>query len=123
MAEHTIMIVDDDVTNRELLQIVFQRFGFGVINATNGPQALKLAEAEKPAAIICDVRMAGMDGYEVCSQLKANPVTRDIPVIMLTAYETDSERQKAMNAGADDFVPRMQGWQKLVERINALLSA
>jgi two-component system cell cycle response regulator len=117
------MIVDDDVTNRELLQIVFERFGFGVINASSGPQALKLAETEKPSAIVCDVRMAGMDGYEVCAQLKANPVTNAIPVVMLTAYESDAERQKAVDAGADDFIPRMQGWQKLVERIKGLLPA
>lgn len=123
MAEHTIMIVDDDVTNRELLQTVFERFGYKTLHASNGKTAIRLAETDQPSLIVCDVRMSGMDGYEVCAQIKANPATSHIPVVMLTAYETDVERQKALQAGADDFVPRMQGWQKLVERVKTLLAA
>lgn len=123
MAEHTIMIVDDDVMNRELLQTVLERFGYDVLHASNGTQAIRLAETNQPSLIVCDVRMAGMDGYEVCRQIKANPAISAIPVIMLTAYETDVERQKAADAGANDFIPKMHGWQKLLERVKALLAA
>ena len=123
MAQYTIMIVDDDMTNRELLQTVFERVGYGVIHASNGKQAIGLAETEQPSLVVCDVRMAGIDGYQVCAQIKANPATKHIPIIMLTAYETEEERQKALAAGADDFSPKMQGWQRLLERIKRLLPA
>src|SRR5690606_7268551 len=123
VAQYTIMIVDDDLTNRELLQSVFERMGYGVLHAANGQQALRLAETEQPSLVVCDVRMGGMDGYEVCSQIKGNPATSHIPIIMLTAYETEEERQKALAAGADDFSPKMQGWQRLLERIKRLLPA
>jgi two-component system cell cycle response regulator len=123
VTQHTIMIVDDDVMNRELLQTVFERYGYSALHAANGPQALRLAETEQPSLIICDVRMAGMDGYEVCAQIKDSAATSHIPVIMLSAYDNDTERQKALAARADDFIPKLHGWQKLIERIKQLLSA
>lgn len=123
MAEYTIMIVDDDLTNRELLQTVFERVGYGVLHASNGQQAILLSEEKQPSLVVCDVRMSGMDGYQVCARIKANPATKHIPIIMLTAYETEEERQKALEAGADDFSPKMQGWQRLLERVKKLLPA
>lgn len=123
VTQHTIMIVDDDIMNRELLQTVFERYGYASLPAANGPHALRLAETEQPSLIICDVRMAGMDGYEVCAQLKGGETTRHIPVIMLSAYDNDSERQKAADVQADDFIPKLNGWQKLMERIKQLLPA
>ena len=123
MTHHTILIVDDDLTNRELLQTVFERVGYSALHASNGKQALRLAETELPSLIVCDVRMSGMNGYEVCEQLKGNSATKHIPVIMLTAYENEEEKQKALAAGADDFSPKMQGWQALLEKIKRLLPA
>lgn len=123
MAQYTIMIVDDDVTNRELLQTVFERVGYGVIHASNGQQAIRLAETQQPSLVVCDVRMSGMDGYQVCAQIKGNTATTHIPIIMLTAFENAEERQRALEAGADDFAPKMQGWPSLLERIKRLLPA
>lgn len=123
VAQHTIMIVDDDVTNRELLQTVFERVGYRVLHASNGQQAIRLAETEQPALVVCDVRMSGMDGYQVCARIKGNEATKNIPVIMLTAYENEEERKRALEAGADDFSPKMQGWQVLLERMKRLLPA
>lgn len=123
MAQYTIMIVDDDVTNRELLQTVFERVGYGVLHASNGSQAIRLAETQQPSLVVCDVRMSGMDGYQVCAQIKGNAATTHIPVIMLTAFENAEERQRALEAGADDFAPKMQGWPSLLERIKRLLPA
>jgi CheY-like chemotaxis protein len=115
-----VLIVDDDMMNRELLQTVFERSGYRVINANNGKAALKLAADEQPAVILCDVRMSGMSGYEVCAALKADPMTTTIPVIILTGYEDEEERQKALAAGAVDFIPKMRGWQVLVEKVKQL---
>lgn len=119
-AKPTILIVDDDSMNRELLQTVFQRNGYPTLQAINGTQALQVAEAELPGIILCDVRMGGMSGYEVCQNIRANPVTASIPFIILTAYENAEERQKAIEAGATDFVPKMSGWAVLLERVRSL---
>jgi two-component system, cell cycle response regulator len=119
-AKLKVMIVDDDAVNRELLQTVFQRNGYQVVQTSSGATALGLATREQPNIILSDVRMQGMSGYEVCAQLKASPDTAHIPVIILTAHDDDVERQKAWDAGASDFIPKMRGWVPLLERVKAL---
>lgn len=118
----SVLIVDDDILNRELLQTVFERSGFVVLQTNNGPSAIKLAQEQLPTVIVCDVRMGSMSGYEVCATLKKSPETSSIPFIILTALENDAERQKAMDAGAADFIPKMRGWQVLLERVKTLIS-
>jgi CheY-like chemotaxis protein len=117
-----ILVVDDDEMNRELMLTVLARSGYRTAEAVNGKQALSMAVSQFPVLILLDVRMPDMSGYEVCSQLKANPATQPIKVVILSAYENDIERQNALNAGADDFIPKMQGWVQIVERIKAMLS-
>lgn len=122
--EHaTILLVDDDPMNRELMQTVLERWGYRMIYATNGAQALEIVLRQRPALVLCDVRMAGLSGYEVCMRMKADPRTAAIPFIILTAYDNDAERSKAEAAGADVFHPKMKGWPALLERMRALLSA
>ena len=118
----SILIVDDDALNRELLQTVLKRAGYTVLQANSGKSAISLVETEIPDLILLDVRMVGMSGYEVCKYLKGNPQTKAIPVIMLTAYDEKSgERERADEAGANDFSPKMRGWQLLIENIQSLL--
>ncbi len=117
----SVLIVDDDILNRELLQTVFERSGFKVFQTNNGLSAIKIAQAELPTVIVCDVRMGLMSGYEVCASLKQLPATRSIPFIILTALEDDAEKQKAFEAGAADFIPKMRGWQVLLERVKNLI--
>ncbi|MBK8034088.1 MAG: response regulator [Anaerolineae bacterium] len=119
----SILIVDDDALNRELLQTVLKRAGYTVLQANSGKSAISLVETEIPNLILLDVRMVGMSGYEVCKHLKSNPQTKAIPVIMLTAYDEKSgEREHAEEAGADDFFPKMRGWQVLIEHIQKLIN-
>ncbi len=118
----SVLIVDDDILNRELLQTVFERSGFLVLQTNNGLSAIKMAQEQKPTVIVCDVRMGLMSGYEVCATLKQSPETSSIPFIILTALENDAERQKAIDAGAADFIPKMSGWQVLLERVKTLIS-
>ncbi|MBE2183185.1 MAG: response regulator [Anaerolineae bacterium] len=117
----SVLIVDDDILNRELLQTVFERSGFEVLQTNNGLSAIKIAQSELPTVIVCDVRMGLMSGYEVCASLKQLPATRSIPFIILTALEDDAEKQKAFEAGAADFIPKMWGWQVLLERVKTLI--
>jgi CheY-like chemotaxis protein len=117
-----ILVVDDDEMNRELMVTVLNRTGYRTIEAINGNQALTMAASQAPVLILLDIRMPDISGYEVCSRLKADPITQAIKVIILSAYENDTERQNAMNAGADDFIPKMHGWVQIVERIKEMMS-
>jgi CheY-like chemotaxis protein len=119
----TILIVDDDDMNRDLLQTVLKRNGFDVIYATNGKGAFRQVSENRPDLMLLDVRMADMTGYEVCAALKGDPATADIPIIILTAHENLTEKQKALDAGANDFLSKMAGWQRLIERVRLLLPA
>ncbi|HVM83433.1 MAG TPA: response regulator, partial [Candidatus Binatia bacterium] len=87
-----ILVVDDSPTNLAILNVVLREV-YNVVTATNGPDALNLAASEEPDLIILDIMMPGMDGYEICDRLKANPFTKDIPVMFVTAM--DQERQEA----------------------------
>lgn len=117
-----VLIVDDDILNRELLQTVFERSGFKVLYTSNGASAIIMAKEQLPTVIVCDVRMGAMSGYEVCAALKQSPETSAIPFIILTALENEAERQKALDVGAADFIPKMRGWQVLLERVKTLIS-
>ncbi len=116
-----VMIVDDDQMNRELLETVIKRAGYAVSHANSGVQALRLVAEQPPDLILLDVRLGSMSGYEVCSQLKSEPNTRAIPIIMLTAADNEEDRYSAMRAGADGFFPKMQGWQPLLEQVRSIL--
>ncbi len=117
-----VMVVDDDSTNRELMQTVLTKSGYRVVEASSGAQALRAIAAAPPDVLLLDVRMGDMSGYEVCAQLKGNPATSAIPVIIFTAFEDESERANALKAGADAFISRMEGWQMMVAKIAELLS-
>lgn len=116
-----ILLVDDDALSRELLHTVLVRAGYAVIDANNGAQALNQVTAQPPDLILLDVEMRGINGYDVCKRLKANPATRGIRIIMLTGYESTDVRVRAIAAGADAFFPKMDGWLPLLERIQSLL--
>ena len=87
-----ILVVDDSPTNLAIMNVVLRDI-YQVMTANNGNDALALAASEEPDLIILDIMMPGMDGYEICDRLKANPFTRDIPVMFVTAM--DQERQEA----------------------------
>lgn len=102
----TILAVDDDPENLQLINVLLKE-EFRVRLAANAEQALKAAsEAPKPDTILLDIMMPGLDGYEVCRQLKANPGTRDIPVILLTAKVRVEDAQIGFDAGCADYITK-----------------
>ena len=103
MAEK-ILVVDDEWELRNLLTEFLTGEGYDVIQASNGEEALELAEKEEPQVILLDVKMPGIDGIEVCRRLKEEDKTRFIPVIMVTALE--DRDVDAFVEGADDFVTK-----------------
>jgi diguanylate cyclase (GGDEF)-like protein len=104
-AEHTptILVVDDESAIRELLAVLLEGFG-SVELVESGEEALQRVVSLMPDLILLDVSMPGMDGYEVCRQLKENPATEPIPVVFLTALDTDESEELGLEIGATDFI-------------------
>ena len=117
-----ILIVEDNPMNRDMLSRRLQKRGFEVILAEDGQQGVDLATGEKPQLILMDLSLPVLDGWEATRRIKANPVTAAIPVIALTAHAMDSDRQKALEAGCDDYDTKPVDIERLVGRINAQLS-
>ena len=99
-----ILAVDDDRELTQLLQLVFESRGFGVTIANNGRQALDSLETELPEVILLDLMMPGMSGQEVCRQIRANPRTSNIPIIILTAKSDTETKREMMEAGATEYL-------------------
>ena len=117
----SILVVDDDWMNREVLEAYLNTAGYQVITAHSGDRALELAYGCPPDLVLLDVRMPGMDGYEVCRRLKGDVRTQFTPVVMVTALESDEDKLPAVEAGADDFITKPFNSLLLLTRVRSLL--
>lgn len=118
---HTILIVDNDSRNRRLLEAMLKPEGYLTQYAGSGQEALASISESAPDLILLDVMMPGMDGYEVASRLKSNPVTSNIPIIMVTAQIDRGARLAGLNAGAEDFLTKPVERAELWLRVRNLL--
>lgn len=116
-----VLVVDDILANVKLLQAKLTAEYFEVITAMNGAEALEVAQRAMPDIVLLDVMMPGMDGFEVCRRLKANPATLHIPVIMVTALDQPSDRINGLEAGADDFLTKPVNDTALFARVKSLV--
>lgn len=124
MAKHTVLVIDDNPTIRDLYQQRFREAGFHVYLATNGDEGLKTALAKRPEAILLDVMMPVKGGLGTLEVLKTMPETRDIPVIVLTAYPADEYRQKSGRSGAAAFISKSETTPgDIVKRVQELIGA
>src|SRR5262245_16718360 len=98
-----ILLIEDNEMNRDMLSRRLQRRGFDVVVAVDGEQGIAMAESESPALILMDMSLPGVDGWEATRRIKAAPVSRAIPIIALTAHAMAGDREKAIEAGCDDF--------------------
>lgn len=120
-APRTLLLVEDNEMNRDMLTRRLQRAGFAVVTAADGAEALERAVADRPAVILMDLSLPVLDGWEATRRLKADAATRDIPVIALTAHAMDSDRERALAAGCDDFDTKPVELARLLAKIGKLL--
>lgn len=116
-----VLVVDDVMANVKLLEAKLTAEYFEVVTALDGPSALELIEDVKPDIVLLDVMMPGMDGFEVCKRIKANPATEHIPVVMVTALDQASDRVAGIEAGADDFLTKPVNDIALMARVKGLV--
>jgi two-component system cell cycle response regulator DivK len=116
-----ILLVEDNEMNRDMLSRRLQRKGYSVLIAVDGEQGLSTAYSEMPDLILMDISLPFIDGYEVTRRLKANPRTKHIPVIALTAHALLTDRDKAMKAGCNDYDTKPVDFSRLTEKIETLL--
>jgi CheY-like chemotaxis protein len=117
-----ILLVEDNEMNRDMLSRRLRRKGYVVAMALDGQSALEMSQTEAPSLILMDVGLPVLDGWEATRRLKANPATRHIPVIALTAHAMSSDRKKAVEAGCDDYETKPIDLPRLLEKIEALLN-
>lgn len=116
-----ILLVEDNENNRDMLTRRLQRKAFEVVVAVDGGEACTKARAEKPDLILMDMHLPVMDGWDVTRLLKAAPETRAIPIIALTADAMSGDREKALEAGCDDYDTKPVELPGLLAKIEALL--
>jgi two-component system response regulator MprA len=114
-----LLVVDDDPSVREALELVLDLNGFGVASAADGTEAMRTLSLVRPDAVILDVLMPGLDGLEVCRRMRA--VGDRTPVLMLTARAEVSDRVAGLEAGADDYLVKPFASEELIARLRALL--
>ncbi|WP_011580687.1 MULTISPECIES: PleD family two-component system response regulator [Chelativorans] len=115
-----ILVVDDVPANLRLLEARLLAEYYDVVTARSGPDAIDICESSKIDVVLLDVMMPGMDGFEVCRRLKADPLTTHIPVIMITALDQPSDRVRGLEAGADDFLTKPVNDLQLLTRVKSL---
>lgn len=101
-----ILVVEDDTDNRRIVVKVLSVEGYDIVEATDGVQALARAHSERPDLILMDLALPNMDGWEATRRLKADPETRAIPIVALTAFAMRGDEEQARAAGCDDYIPK-----------------
>jgi CheY-like chemotaxis protein len=116
-----ILLVEDNEMNRDMLSRRLERKGYEVVMAVDGQAGLEMASAEKPDLILMDMSLPVLNGWEATRQIKANPDTKTIPVIALTAHAMANDREKALEAGCEDYDTKPIEMPRLLEKMEALL--
>jgi DNA-binding response OmpR family regulator len=118
----TVMVVEDDPNIADLLDLYLRQAGYRVLLAATGERGLELVDAEVPRLVVHDVSLPGaVDGHEVCRRLRAKPATSSVPIMMLTARDSEIDRVLGLELGADDYVTKPFSPREVVARVKAIL--
>jgi len=116
-----ILLVEDNEMNRDMLSRRLAKRDHQVLTAVDGRQGVEMAVSERPEIILLDMSLPVMDGWEAARRLKSEPATREIPIIALTAHAMAGDRERCLEAGADDYDTKPVDFKRLLGKINALL--
>lgn len=116
-----VLLVEDNEMNRDMLSRRLTRQGYEVVIAQDGAQALTMATEQRPDIVLMDMSLPVVDGWEATRRLKADPATKSIPVIALTAHAMSEDREKALAAGCDDYDTKPIDLPRLLQKITQLL--
>src|SRR5262245_14163258 len=116
-----ILLVEDNEMNRDMLSRRLERRGHSIVMAADGQQGVEMACSEKPDLILLDMSLPVIDGWEAARRIKADPGTKDIPLIALTAHAMAGDKEKALSAGCDDYDTKPVELPRLLAKIQALL--
>lgn len=119
---YKILLVEDNEMNRDMLSRRLIRKGYQVVMASDGLQGIEMAKSESPNLILMDMSLPVIDGWDATRELKAAEGTNHIPIIALTAHAMASDRDKAFEAGCDDFDTKPIEWSRLLEKIQVFLT-
>lgn len=121
MTDEKILVVDDEENILELIKFNLENSGYKVITATNGMEALKLVKSEIPKLVLLDLMLPGMDGYDVCKEIRKDSSTSAIPIIMITAKGEELDKILGLELGADDYITKPFSIRELLARVKAVL--
>jgi len=114
----TVLVVDDEANIRELVSVYLRAAGFDIESAPDGPSAIEIFRAVAPDLVVLDIMLPGMTGAEICAQIRAES---RVPIVMLTARDTDADKVALLESGADDYVVKPFSPPELVARVRAVL--
>ena len=117
----TVLIIDDDELVSRTLQRAFKLYGYRALVALSGGEGLQLARRDRPDLFVLDIIMPGADGYEVCRQIREDPLLKDLPVLFLTARDKDEDKIEGFQAGGDDYLAKPFNMDELQLRVKAIL--
>lgn len=117
-----ILVVDDETVNLTILSWILDEAGFQVLTASSAPEARELVAGRQPDLVLLDILMPGEDGYSVCRSLKLAPATQNTPVIFISGLPESSEKARAREMGAVDFIMKPFSRQEILERVRLHLS-
>jgi CheY-like chemotaxis protein len=106
MAGEKILLIEDNAVNRDLTEFLLESQGYHVREASSAEEAFEILKTERPALIVMDIQLPGMDGLEATKKLKENPVTREIPVLAVTSYAMKGDRESAAAAGCAGYITK-----------------
>jgi two-component system, OmpR family, response regulator MprA len=116
-----VLVIDDEENIIEFIRLGLRYEGFQVESASDGEQGVTAAQRINPDVVILDLMMPGIDGLEVCRRLRDNPITHDVPILMLTAKDEVKDRIIGLKTGADDYLTKPFDFDEMLERIRAIL--
>ena len=118
-----ILVVEDDPASLRLTQYILEHGGYEVLTAQNGLEGLKIAQNEEPDLVILDLMLPGIDGLDICYQLRTEPKTAKLPILMLSAKAREVDKDVGRKVGVDDYITKPASPTEIINKVEALLAA